>query len=131
MQGAGSSPGPRPARPSEPGARGERQTGMVKALTVLALVAVSAACSSFSSSAAPASTTSVQRAVHELRHAQFGPYTGDATRPLLRDIRCVASSATRVHCHATRQGHRTKAIVFGVRPNGSLYVVAAGPLAIS
>ena len=43
----------------------------------------------------------------------------------------AAVSGDRIRCHATWQGRRTKTIVFGVKPSGALYVIVAGPLAIS
>jgi hypothetical protein len=109
---------------------------MRKTFALLVPVAAFAgACSWAGNAAAPQSTsapqTAVQRAVRELQHARFGPYTGDAARPLLRSIRCAGVSADRIRCSAVWDGHPTKPIVFGVKPNGALYVVVAGPLAIS
>ena len=104
-------------------------------ILLLLLTASTSACSFGGGSAAPASTarptaTAVQRAVYDLRHAQFGP-PRISTRPLLRNIRCESLSSSRVRCRATWQGRRTKQIVFGVKPSGALYVIVAGPLAIS
>ena len=133
--GPGALPGP--TWSPEPGSALERPTNVMKTLFLLLLLTAStSACSFGGGSAAPASTarptvTAVQRAVYDLRHARFGPYTGDATPSLLRNIRCESLSSSRVRCHATWQGRRTKQIVFGVKPSGALYVIVAGPLAIS
>jgi hypothetical protein len=106
---------------------------MLKAFTLLALISASG-CSLAETHAAPAPPqhpTAAQRAVRTLEHARFGPYVGETPRPQLRDIRCAGTSANRVRCHAAWDEHPTAPIVFGVKPNGVLYILVAGPLAIS
>lgn len=102
---------------------------MVKRLALVALM-VAPGCSLAQTTSAPASTPAADRAVRTLQHARFGPYVGDVSRPLLRDIHCAAVSSSRIRCHATWDARR-KQIVFGVKRDGSLYVIVAGPLAIS